>query len=169
MCGLSGRILWFHCDWSFWLWCISSPENFMLRYMVHRGNNHYLCFTSINHDPHLCGATLYLHHQDYLEISFCSTEWGKSLFHLLLLHNCDFYHNGSCIFICIKFSAKEQVAINRGVSVLINSSTPVLILLLISQETSKWSKLLRIQSKEWNFYQNKRMKTLRNNIFPWLV
>lgn len=78
LCGLSGRILWLHYDWSFWLWCISSPGNFMLGYTVHRENNHYLCFTRIDHNPHSCGAILYLHHQDYLKISFCSTRGEKA-------------------------------------------------------------------------------------------
>lgn len=80
LCGLSGRILWLHCHWSFWLWCILSPKNFMLRYMVHRENDHYLCFTNINHGPHFCGAALYLHHPDYLQVSFSSTEKTKKTF-----------------------------------------------------------------------------------------
>ena len=50
----------------------------------------------------------------------------KGIFHLFFPHDCVSITYGSCIFIYIKNSAKYEMEINKGVSILTTSISPML-------------------------------------------
>ena len=74
----------------------------------------------------MCGPLLYTHCQDHYKIPFCPTK-EKGFFptcssHMIVVS----ITYGGCIFIYIKPSAKEGVAIHKVVSVLTTSLAPLL-------------------------------------------
>ena len=86
----SSGILWFKHHWSFCLWCVTSPEDLMLRHMVNWADGYSLLRTDPHHHSSLCSSLLHLHYKDNSKIPFSSTK-KKSFFYMFFPHNCTFH------------------------------------------------------------------------------
>ncbi|EPQ14208.1 Olfactory receptor 6C2 [Myotis brandtii] len=67
---------------------------------------------------------------------------------------------GSCIFIYIKPSAKEEVALNKGVSLLISSISPMLNPFIYTLRNKQVKKALNDSIKRLAFFLKKRKKVV---------
>ena len=109
-------ILWL-CYWPFSLWCFSNTEEFMFWYLVLRAAGFILCCVDLYSDPCVCSSVLHMYHWMILSLS-SAQERKKAFFnvssHMLVVS----IIYGSCIFMYVKPSAKDEVAINKGVSLL---------------------------------------------------
>ena len=108
----------------FFLRCVTSPEDLMLRHMVNWADG-YSLFHTYPHHHSLCSSLLHIHHKDNSKIPFSSTKkkaFSACSSYMIVLS----ISYGICIFIYIKPSAKDGVTINKCVSLLISSISPML-------------------------------------------
>ena len=110
-------ILWL-CYWPFFLWCFSNTEEFIFWYMVLRAASYILCCVNFYSDPCVYSSVLHMYHWMILSLS-SAQERKKSLFstrssHMIVVS----IINGSCIFMYVKPSDKDEVALNKGDSLL---------------------------------------------------
>ena len=108
----------------FFLRCVTSPEDLMLRHMVNWADG-YSLFHTYPHHHSLCSSLLHIHHKDNSKIPFSSTKkkaFSACSSYMIVLS----ISYGICIFIYIKPSAKDGVNINKCVSLLISSISPML-------------------------------------------
>lgn len=122
---LKFKILWLKYNWLFFF-CDASPDSTMLRHMAHRTVSYCLCCAD-HSDPCVCCSILHIHHQNHSKTPSAQQK-EKSFFYLFFSHMIVVSITyGSCIFVYVKISsAKESVAINKGVTVLMTSIAPML-------------------------------------------
>lgn len=74
--------------WPFW--CITPPEDLMLRHMVNWADSYSLFCTDLHHHSSLCSYLLHIHHKDNSKIPFSSTK-KKSFFNMFFPNDCTFH------------------------------------------------------------------------------
>ena len=93
--------------------------------MVLRAAGYILCCVDLYSDPCVCSSVLCMYHWMILSLS-SAQERKKAFFHVsshMLVVSIIY---GSCIFMYVKPSAKDEVALNKGVSLLTTSVAPML-------------------------------------------
>ena len=105
--------------------CRSLPKDLMLRYMGNRTNGYPCGCICLHYHPSVCVSVLHIHHRTILR--FPSVQHRKKAFstyssHMIVVS----ITYGSCIFIYVKPLAKEEMAINKGVSVPTTAVAPLL-------------------------------------------
>ena len=123
--GTETGILWL-CHWSLFLWCLSTPEDLKLRSVVHGRDNSCLLCVDIHHNSYMCWSVLHMYHQNSSKIPLCSAK-GKKAFstcssHFIVVS----ITYGSCIFVYVKPSSKDELSINQRVVILTTFISPML-------------------------------------------
>ena len=132
-------ILWL-CYWPFFLWCFSNTEEFMFWYMVLRAAGYILCCVDLYSDPCVCSSVLCMYHWMILSLS-SAQERKKAFFHVsshMLVVSIIY---GSCIFMYVKPSAKDEVPLIREFLCSLYCCLWEINFSFIPWEINKWSAL----------------------------
>ena len=132
-------ILWL-CYWPFFLWCFSNTEEFMFWYMVLRAAGFILCCVDLYSDPCVCSSVLHMYHWIILSLS-SAQERKKAFFHVsshMLVVSIIY---GSCIFMYVKPSAKDEVPLIREFLCSLYCCLWEINFSFIPWEINKWSAL----------------------------
>lgn len=130
--------------------------------MAHRAVGYCLCCADLHSNLSMCCSILHLHHQNHSKTPFCSAS--KTFFYLFSYMIVVSITYGTCIFIYIKPSAKQSVAINKGVTVLTSIASMLNpFIYTLKNKTSKTS-LQRFFQKTYTGVQEVKSAYVSNKI-----
>lgn len=134
----------------------------MLRYLVYRTDGYNLCSVDIHY--YLIGVILSYTFIIRKILRFPSASQRKKVFSTCSSHMIAVTITyGSCIFIYVKPSAKEEVDINKGVSVLTTSVAPLLNPFFYTLRNKQVKQALNDTIKKLHLsYTSKSKWTLKN-------